>query len=65
MWREGIEQLADALPGGFDGTFGSLAQEQFELGEHLLDRIEIWAVGRQEQEPGTCGPVRISVCGRA
>jgi hypothetical protein len=41
MRREGVEQFADALPCGFDGAFGGLAQEQFEFGEHLLDGIEV------------------------
>lgn len=29
-----------------------------QLGEHLLDRIEIGAVGREEQEPRALGPDR-------
>ena len=36
------------------GTFGGLAQEMLELGEDLLDRVEVRAVGRQEEEP--CAP---------
>jgi hypothetical protein len=27
----------------------------FELGKHLFDQIEAWAVRRQEEEPGACG----------
>ena len=30
----------------------------FELGKDLLNRIEVGAVGRQEQQPGTSGPDR-------
>jgi hypothetical protein len=41
MRREGIKLRSDALPSGFDGSLGGLAQEQLELGEHLFDRIEI------------------------
>ena len=41
-----IEQGADALPGGFDGPLGGLSEQRFQLGEHLLDRIEIRTVGR-------------------
>ena len=34
------------------GPLGGFAHQVFELGEHLLDRVEVWAVRRQEQEPG-------------
>ena len=27
----------------------------FELGEDLLDGVQVWAIGRQEQKPGTFG----------
>jgi len=47
---EAIEQLADVHPYGVDGAFGGFAQQGFELGEDLLDWIEVRAVGRQEQE---------------
>ena len=47
---EAFEQLADALPGSFDGSLVGLAQEGFEFGKDLLDRVEVWAVGRQEEE---------------
>ena len=56
MWGEGIEQRSDASPGCFLGALGSLAQEVFEFGEDLLDRIEVGGVGRQEQEAGASGP---------
>ena len=35
-----------------------LPQEVLELVEHLLNRIEIRAVGRKEQKMGTCGSDR-------
>jgi len=35
-----------------DGAFGGLAQQGLELGKDLLDRIEVWAVGRQEEQLG-------------
>ena len=44
--------MADALPGVFDGSLGGLPQEGFELGEDLFDRVQVWRVGRQEEEPG-------------
>lgn len=47
---EAFEQLTDALPGSFDGSLVGLAQEGFELGKDLLDRVEVGAVGRQEEE---------------
>jgi hypothetical protein len=53
VWREGIEQFADTLPCCFDGSLGGFSQEQFELGEHLFDRVQVGRVGRQEQEPGS------------
>ena len=45
-----IEELADAPPGGFDGALGGLAEQGLELGEDLLDGIEVGAVGRQEDQ---------------
>ena len=58
MWWECIEQGTDAAPCCFDGSFCSLSHEMFELGKDLLNRIEVGAVGRQEQQPGTSGPDR-------
>ena len=43
-----MEQRPDASPGGIGGSLGGLAQQSFELSEELFDRIEVWAVGRQE-----------------
>ena len=34
-------------------AFGGFAHEMLELCEDLLDRVEVGAVGRQEQQPGT------------
>ena len=34
----------------FHGAFCRLAQQRFEFGEDLLDRVQVWAVGRQEEE---------------
>jgi hypothetical protein len=34
------------------GALGGLAQNRFELGEGLLDRVEVGAVGWQVDEPG-------------
>jgi hypothetical protein len=46
-----LEERADAAPSVFDGPLGGFAHSVFELGEDLLDRIEIGAVGRQEEHP--------------
>jgi len=51
FWCEAIEQGADTFPSRLESTLGRLAQEVFELGEDLFDRIEIWAIGRQKEEP--------------
>ena len=37
---------------GFDGSFLGLSGEMLELGEHLLDRVEVRRVWRQEDELG-------------
>jgi len=50
-----LEERSGASPGGFDGALAGLAHEVLELGEDLLDRIEIGTVGRQEDEPGAGG----------
>lgn len=41
------------FPDGFDGAFLCLSHEVLKLGEQLLDRIEIRAIGREEEKPGT------------
>lgn len=33
------------------GSFGGLAEQMFELGEHLLDRVQVRGIGRQEDQP--------------
>jgi hypothetical protein len=38
------------LPCCFDSSLGGLPEQGFQLGEHLLDRIEIGTVGRQEEK---------------
>ncbi len=45
-----VEGSPDEVPEGIDGSGLGLAQQFFEFGEGHLDRIEIRAVGRQEQE---------------
>lgn len=42
------------------GAFSGLSHQVLELGEDLLDRIEIGAVRRQEQQPGSRAADRLS-----
>ena len=49
---EAIEQGPDPSPRRLDRAFGRLAQEGFELGEDLFNRVEIGRIGRQEAEGG-------------
>jgi hypothetical protein len=49
VFGEGVEQVADACRGALDGSFGCFSQQMFELGEDLFDRVEIGAIGRQEE----------------
>ncbi len=44
------EECPNPAPCCFDGSFGGLAQQRFQLGEHLLDRIQIGTVRRQEEQ---------------
>jgi len=37
---------------GVEGSRRGFAQERFQLGEPLLDRVEIGAVGRQVEQTG-------------
>ena len=55
---EAFEELAYAVPDGGDGTFVSLSEQRLQLGEDHLDRVEVRAVGRQEQQMGTYGAYR-------
>jgi hypothetical protein len=41
---------------GADASFGGTSHAGLELGEQLLDWIEIWTVGRQEEEPCASSP---------
>jgi hypothetical protein len=50
LWCELIEDSADSVPQIVDCAFGGLSQQGLELGEHHLDRIEVWRVGRQVKQ---------------
>src|SRR3954463_2627761 len=47
---EDVDKAPDGGPKALDGAFGGLAQECFQFGEGLLDRVEVRAVRRQVEE---------------
>ena len=51
---ESAERRSEAFPCVVDVALGRLAHETFELGENLFDRVEVRAVGRQEEQLGAC-----------
>ena len=51
-----VGDVADGLAEGVDGPGADSAQVSLELGEGHFDRIEIGAVGRQEEEPCAAFP---------
>ena len=56
--------MPDPSPCGFDVSGLGLPHQVFEFGEHLLDGIEVGAVGRQEEQMRALGPDR-GACGLA
>jgi hypothetical protein len=52
----GAEKFANGGDEGFDGSGRGFAQEMLELGEHLLDRVQIGRVFGQEEELGAGRP---------
>ena len=66
MWCEGLKELPDASPGILNGAFLSFAQAGLQLGEDLLDRVEVGGIGRQEEELAPAARMargRTSFCG--
>ena len=55
FWGEEAEGAADKIPERVDGSGFGLPQEFLEFGEGHLDRIEIRAIGRQEQKAPLAG----------
>lgn len=58
MGRHEVEELPDLAPSRFVGPLFGLSHEMLKLGEELLDGVENWAVGRQEEE--MCALARIA-----
>ena len=50
---EEIADVAYGLPEGCIGTGSSLSDQGLDLGERCLDRVQVWAVGWQGEEPDT------------
>src|SRR5271165_63187 len=48
---EGFQAIGDGGGDGVEGPWSVLADEVFELGEDLFDRVEVWGVFGQEHEP--------------
>ncbi len=46
--------MADGVPEAIDGGFSGLAQQRLELGEGVLDGIEVRAVGRKVEQMRPC-----------
>ena len=59
-WREQFGSLGNGVPKIVDGACRCLFEEGFEFGECHFDRIEVWAVGRQEPKLGAGALDRLS-----
>src|SRR6202030_1227998 len=55
-----IKERTDLAPGRLDGALCGLAQQVLELGEDLLNGVEIRAVRREEEEPCAGGSDHIA-----
>ena len=49
---EAVQQRPDLSPRRLNGTFGRVAEQGFEFGEDLFNRVEIGGVEREEAERG-------------
>ncbi len=52
LWLEQIDQFGDEGPKPGHGPLTSFAEHGLEAGEGLLDRVEVGAVWREEQQAG-------------
>src|SRR3954451_21038762 len=59
VWRKGVEQGADRVPEGVPCSGGGLPEPGLELGEKLLDWVEIRGIGRQVKHTGPGRPDRL------
>ena len=52
--RQGIDELAYAVPKTIERALGCFSERRLELGEGELDRVEVGGVRQQEEE--ACAP---------
>ena len=50
MWEEQVADGADLFPQGFAGSGCRFSDQGFQVGERHLDRVQVWRVGRQEDQ---------------
>ena len=56
VWADNVDQRAELSPNFFDGAWLCRAHEVLELGEELLDWVQVGAIGWQEDQMSPCGP---------
>lgn len=54
-----LEQVCDDVIDSVDGSSVGFPQQRLELRDGLLDRVEVWTVGGQEQQQRTGGADRL------
>ena len=64
MSLDSFDEGADVTPGVLDGSLLGHSHPVLDLGESLLDGVEIGRVWRQEPEPGSGGPDHLPDFGR-
>ena len=52
LWFEAVQQRPNPSPRRLNSAFGRVAEQGFEFGEDLFNRVEIGGVGRQEAQRG-------------
>src|SRR5215213_597205 len=58
-WRKVVEQGADGLPESIVSSCSGLPEQSLELGEELLDWVEIRGIGREVKHAGPDRPDRL------
>ena len=56
VWSVEVADVADGAPEGVDGSGADAPEMCFQFGEGHFDRVQVGAVGRQEEEPGAALP---------
>ena len=47
---EFVEERTDPSPCGLDGPFAGFFEQGFKFGEDLFDGVQVWRIGRQEEQ---------------